>query len=1074
MKLIVCPSCEKKLKVPDAILAKGSFKCPACGQTLKLPKPREDDLVELEAEDMIETTEGLTPPRTPIRSDPPRDRDDLSRGRQGTVPSSDRSALPNGRGSKKSQPRREDAAEDLFESYEEQEDDVLRRSPKSSREGKRPANRSSSSNSVLGVLMAFGGLALVALLGIALWAFGGKKGNNQVAQQNPPPRNVAPPINPALPNLAPPDNSVPELSVPNPVPNIPVPFNPAPPTVPFIPAPQFPNPTPAPVAPVVPVPNPVPQLPAPGVPVQPAPVIAANANNALRYKWQPNREYSYKFSIEANLGEVVERTEGVCSYRVSPQPAGPSVEFKQQGTGTAFVATADGFLVTCAHVVDGAKTIEVQLGGLKYQAVVVSSDRVHDVAVIRINAQNLTPVPLTDSNSVQLGQPVRALGYPLSDVLGNNLKVTGGSVSGLNLESNSRVFQIDAAINPGNSGGPIVNEMGEVIGVASAKLAGPTVSNIGLARPINDVKMLLQQAGAQFVTGTSQQKLEGPALAARVSPSVALVSVVMGASGNRTTLIYEAAFSTSQRQAPGSRIINFSFPTNGRGSGSVTIDEFGEIVQLSGEEQLPFCLGPVGLIAMAPLNPTGQATWGRSEQTSVTRIEQDPNDPLARMRGRGLMRPPFGPPGLFGNKPKETVFPAQESTTFTLGQQIADVRLLKKTYELKTLDNADSPYLHLKGEGDWRFHLKDAIPFSAEMKFELARNFGNATIRVPFQMQFLYTEPQVIAADRQQAAERLAAVIKQQSQKAAEELDKLAGPKKAKLVRRFAGIGTLLVQAIQLTPDGKRVLVSTHDGPILILDPTQEEPIGKLEGLKSNIQFLNVSPDGKLVCGSTLSESCVWTLDTRQVLLQPKSDRFAPSCMTFSADNQRAYFGYGINRLQGWDLVSGKPLKDWQPQRGVSKAVMLTPDGQTLIATDGQQLFHFDPNTGSLQKTEPLAAGVGGYSHVRFAAEGRHALLVKSHASVDVIALDNPTKTTTLAVRSGQNNSFAISSNGQRVAVADSSNKQVVVWDTDKNQILDQWPVDTIAAQTVALSPDGKFLLTCGYHRVLQLWEITE
>ena len=1031
MKLIVCPSCEKKLKVPDAILAKGSFKCPACGQTLKLPKakPREDDLVELEADDMVE--EELL---------------------------------------------EEDVADDSFE------EETPRRSSKPARDGKRPAARKSKSSAPPVLAIVVGCVVGILSFAVAFWLFSGKKPeNNQVAQQNPAPINAVPP------NQMPPLNGMPPTpdangavtpNVPIPAPTNPapstVPTNPAPTTVPVNPAPTIPNSVPA---PVTPVPNPAPQLPAPGVPVQPAPAVAANPNNALRYKWQPNREYSYKFNIEANLGQVVERTEGVCSYRVSPQPAGPSIEFKQQGTGTAFVVTTDGFLVTCAHVVDGAKTIEVHLGGLKYPAVVVSSDRVHDVAVIRINAQNLTPVPLTDSNSVQLGQHVRALGYPLSDVLGNNLKVTSGSVSGLNQEANSRVFQVDAAINPGNSGGPIVNEMGEVIGVASAKLTGPTVTNVGLARPINDVKTLLQQAGAKFVVGTSQQKLEGPALATKVSPSVALVSVVAGASGNRVTLAYDASFSTSQRPVPGQRILNFSIPTSGRGSGTLTIDEFGEIVQMTGEEQLPFCMGPVALVAIAPLNPTGQATWGRTEQTSITRIEQDPNDPLARMRARGMMRPPFGPFGNspFGNNPrKETVFPAQESTTFTLGQQVADVQLLKKSYELKTLDNVNSPYLHLKGEGDWRFHVKDAMPFSAELKFELARNIENATIRVPFQMNFLYADPQIIAADRQQAAERLAASIRQQSQKAAEELDKLAGPKKAKLVRRFPGVGTILIHAIQLTPDGKRALVSTHEGPILVFDSTQDEPLGKLEGLKANIQFLSVSPDGKLVAGGTHTETCVWNLDTRQLVLQPKFDRFAASCMTFSADSQRAYLGFGIARFQGWDLATGKLLKEWQPTNANVKTVTLTPDGQTLIATDGQQLFHYDPNTGALKKTEPLAPGAGSYSHARFTAEGGHALFVKSFASLDVIALNNPTKSTTLAVRPSPNNSFAISANGQRVAVADSSNKQVVVWDADKNQIIDQWPVDTISAQTVALSADGKFLLTCGYHRVLQLWEMTE
>jgi WD40 repeat protein len=174
-------------------------------------------------------------------------------------------------------------------------------------------------------------------------------------------------------------------------------------------------------------------------------------------------------------------------------------------------------------------------------------------------------------------------------------------------------------------------------------------------------------------------------------------------------------------------------------------------------------------------------------------------------------------------------------------------------------------------------------------------------------------------------------------------------------------------------------------------------------------------------------------------------------------------------------LASGKLLKEWQPKSGNTKAVMLTPNGQTLIATDGQQLFQYDPQTGNLQKTEPLAPGGGSYVHARFSANGTHGLFVKNHSSLDVVALDNPTRSiNNIAVRPSPNNSFAISANGKRVAVADSSNKQVVVWDVEKNQLIDQWPVDTISAQTVALSADGKFLLTCGHHKVLQLWEMTE
>ncbi|RLT01293.1 MAG: hypothetical protein DWI21_19230, partial [Planctomycetota bacterium] len=530
MKLAVCRSCEKKLKVPDAIADKGSFKCPACGELVRLAS-------------------------------------------------------------------RERNAEDEFIDEELFEIDLApRRSAKSSQGGRRLSGRSEeSSTSSFGVMIGLGGLVIGIGLFAALMLVGRRNANEQIAQQpvvQPAasvPQNIAPIPNGPQPASGENEDTLPTQGKRN---SSPVDLQPVQSATN-----QAANLASAvPATPATPVLNPAPQNPAPAAPAQPAPTtpaVAAKPTGALRYQWQPNREYPYKFSIEANFGDVIERTEGVCIYRVAPTPAGPIIEFKRQGSGTAFVVSADGFLVTCAHVVDGAKSIEVQLGGKKYPATVVSTDAARDVAVIRIDAQNLTPVALTDSSSVQLGQAVRALGYPLADVLGENVKVTIGSVSGLNQEGNSRVFQIDAAINPGNSGGPIVNEAGEVIGVACAKLAGPTVSTVGFARPINDVKALLQKAGAKIVAGTSEQKLDGPTLASRVSPSVALVKVVAGASGNRTTLAYEANFSTTQRDAPGKRTFRVSIPGSARGRGTITLDEFGEIVQLTGEEQLPFCMGPV-------------------------------------------------------------------------------------------------------------------------------------------------------------------------------------------------------------------------------------------------------------------------------------------------------------------------------------------------------------------------------------------------------------------------------------------------------------------------------------------------
>src|SRR5207248_1470281 len=111
----------------------------------------------------------------------------------------------------------------------------------------------------------------------------------------------------------------------------------------------------------------------------------------------------------------------------------------------------DGYLVTCAHVVDDAATLQVAIDGKTYQAGVVSVDETQDLAILKIEAQNMPALPLGNSDGVEVGEDVRAVGYPLSSVLGDSLKATKGSVSGIQMDKGQKTFQIDARVNPGNS-----------------------------------------------------------------------------------------------------------------------------------------------------------------------------------------------------------------------------------------------------------------------------------------------------------------------------------------------------------------------------------------------------------------------------------------------------------------------------------------------------------------------------------------------------------------------------------------------------------------------------------------------
>lgn len=162
------------------------------------------------------------------------------------------------------------------------------------------------------------------------------------------------------------------------------------------------------------------------------------------------------------------------------------------GNGSGMILNKDGYILTNNHVVATADKMTVTLNdGRQFPARLMGRDVFSDVAVLKIDAPNLTPVLLGDSGKLRPGEWVIAVGSPL----GFDHTVTLGIVSALSrkipdLNSNLSFIQTDAAINPGNSGGPLVNLKGEVIGINTA-ISGRG-QNIGFATPINDLKAIAQ------------------------------------------------------------------------------------------------------------------------------------------------------------------------------------------------------------------------------------------------------------------------------------------------------------------------------------------------------------------------------------------------------------------------------------------------------------------------------------------------------------------------------------------------------------------------------------------------------
>lgn len=207
-----------------------------------------------------------------------------------------------------------------------------------------------------------------------------------------------------------------------------------------------------------------------------------------------------------------EYTDGVLSTEEIAAKVRPSVvgiqtyrtEYPMQvyGTGSGIIMSEDGYIVTNAHVVSGATggILVILDNNEEYEAEVVGIDEKTDVAVIKIDASNLTAAEFGNSDELVLGERIVAIGNPTGMNLAGS--VTQGIVSGLkrlisvtNEETNETIemeaIQVDAAINPGNSGGALINKYGQVVGINSSKMSSTQIEGIGFAIPISTAKPIV-------------------------------------------------------------------------------------------------------------------------------------------------------------------------------------------------------------------------------------------------------------------------------------------------------------------------------------------------------------------------------------------------------------------------------------------------------------------------------------------------------------------------------------------------------------------------------------------------------
>lgn len=524
----------------------------------------------------------------------------------------------------------------------------------------------------------------------------------------------------------------------------------------------------------------------------------------LRYSWTVGKSFIYDFVMTSTFGETRKSFDGSVSLNISAGPEEPETEVRT-GTGTGFVVTSNGHLLTCAHVVDNATKIEVQLAGKTYAGFVVDTDTQNDVAIVKIDGRDLACLPLADSSEVELAQQVFTFGYPMASILGEDLKVTHGAVSGISMHSGRRIFQLDATVNPGNSGGPVTDSGGKVIGVTTAKLYGVGVAQVGFAVPIRAAEALLRKSQIHLPPSAERKEVSSSQLAAAVRPTVAYIKVTSGPSDRKLfTLKYEGQFKSSassgkvvSRYIPRTRsrgrfgyggYVSTSDPWT-RSKGTVVVDNIGHVVSFTDTDQLPFLMGSMGALMVHQLDEDGNKSWSDERRMSVHRSGGSSSSQVAPF---GINR--FsGPFRSSGSSDGDQLLPAVERFAFLVTSSDADSVTVQQHYEMQTLDDAVKPYMKISGSGHYVFDRKYGVNREMKYKHVVQQNTTNISVTVPVSVEYTLRDPEEIL--RQKKIE-LAAQEKAKAKKEAQEAKEAAMPPGERALYLLGRVGGEYLQQV--------------------------------------------------------------------------------------------------------------------------------------------------------------------------------------------------------------------------------------------------------------------------------------
>lgn len=489
-------------------------------------------------------------------------------------------------------------------------------------------------------------------------------------------------------------------------------------------------------------------------------------SGTLQYDLQPNTDYGVSFWVDSTgSGGGNSTIKGRTVYRLSNEDPRAILEAHKGkleinlepdgvGTGTGFAIHPDGVIMTCAHVVAGAKEVVVMIDEQPVPAKVVAYDGANDLAVLKVGKTFSNIIPLS-RDLPDLGVDCRVIGFPLADALGTKIKMSKGSVIGIDEALGDRRLMIDATVNPGNSGGPVVGEKGELLGVAAAITTIEKTQSVSFCVPVDTVQELLRKARIPFDTSHEGEGMVDSRSVRTFKDAIGCTFLIVVPSKSDEAgagQLYALDFRITLEEK------NSAAKSNNPITGKIVVDRSGKVYYTDPSPTLPLYIGRASTIGFDRYPDVGITGW-QSTEVQLVNIDVPASsapggdDPFGGLLVNPRLRNPFGGPQM--NIPQTQTVEAVCSRIHLYQTTQPSSKNYKKAMIVSCIDQQMDPKFVVACEGTISFDPKSGFAKKSMVKGEFESRLGRGPSRGRISIQYGYMNEQEIAAVEAEEKERI-------------------------------------------------------------------------------------------------------------------------------------------------------------------------------------------------------------------------------------------------------------------------------------------------------------------------------